>query len=135
MNYLGDDVVRQMYQVKNKTKATLELEEEKPSRFIIDPKNFWKMWWGNLLLVATIIYLFLLPLFVCISHTLSWSNFSILSLFDFIFIFDSFLNLFVGFYDKDGRYEPKIVVVIVKNYSYGTILELIYYIAPIILGI
>jgi len=58
----------------------------------------------------------------------------ILSFFDIIFIIDSFLNLLVGFYDKDGKYEPKIVVVIVKNYSSGTFLDLIYYLGPIFLG-
>jgi len=49
-----------MYVDKNKhsTKKNLELKEETPSKFIIHPKNFWKMWWGNFLLVSTIIYLF-----------------------------------------------------------------------------
>jgi hypothetical protein len=41
----------------------------------------------------------------------------------------------VGFYDKDGKYEEKIVVVVVKNYNNSMILEIIYYIVPIILGI
>ena len=52
-----------------------------------------------------------------------------------MFIIDSFLNLLVGFYDKDGEYEPKIIVVIIKNLNYGIILELVYYLVPIILGI
>ena len=93
------------------------------------------MWWDNFLLISTIIYLFLLPLCVCHDKHLTWSNFFLLSNFDYFFIIDSFLNLLIGFYDKDGNYEPKIVVVIVKNFSYGTILELIYYLIPLFLGI
>ena len=88
-----------------------------------------------MLLVVTVIYLFLLPLFVCVDQHLSWSNFSVLSVFDFIFIVDSFLNLLVGFYDKEGNYEPKIIVVIIKNFNYGTIMELVYYFAPVFIGI
>jgi len=55
---LGEDVVREMYQEKNKFKKKIEIEEEVPSRFIIHPKNFKKMWWDNFVLVRTIIYLF-----------------------------------------------------------------------------
>jgi hypothetical protein len=124
-----------MYEEKNKFKKKIEIVEEVPSRFIIHPKNFKKMWWDNFVLVSTIIYLFQLPFYVCRTSPLSWEHFMALSYFDFMFIIDSFLNLLVGFYDKDGEYEPKIVVVIIKNLSYGTILELVYYLSPIFLGI
>ena len=58
-----------------------------------------------------------------------------MSFFDIIFIVDGILNLFIGFYDKDGVYEPKLVVVIIKNYSNGLLFELIYYLLPIYIGI
>ena len=135
MRFLGEQTVHDLYQAKQKLQNKTVLEEIPPSRFIIHPKNFRKMWWDNFLLIATIIYLFQLPLYVCHDKYLTWRNFFLLSNFDFIFIIDSIINLFIGFYDKDGEYEPKIVVVILKNFLYGTILELFYYLAPLFLGI
>ena len=52
-----------------------------------------------------------------------------------LFVIDCILNLLVGFYDKEDKYETKVVVVIVKNYNNSLILEIIYYIVPIILEV
>jgi hypothetical protein len=42
------------------------------------------------------------------------------------------LNLFVGFYNKEGDYEPKVVAVIIKNYSSDFYFELIYTLGPFV---
>ena len=44
---------------------------------------------------------------------------------------DRFLNLFIGFYNKEGEYEPKVIVVIMKNYSSDFYMELVWTFGPL----
>jgi hypothetical protein len=75
-----------MYEKKNKGKIELKLEDIQPSRFIINPKNYWKMQWGNALVVITIWYVFLLPLYVSSERMLSKEKLGSLLIFDIIFM-------------------------------------------------
>lgn len=103
----------------------------KPCRYIIDPKSNRKRHWGNFLLILTIVYSFLLPFYMCSSTKLPIKSFLILSIFDFVFIVDCILNLLVGFYDKKREYEPKLILVIMNNYSSDFLYELIYTFGPL----
>jgi hypothetical protein len=47
-----------------------------------------------------------------------------------MFMLDRFLDLFVGFTTKDGDYEPKIIVVLVHNFSWDFTMELFYSFGP-----
>ena len=44
---------------------------------------------------------------------------------------NQFINLFVGFYDKEGVYEPQIVAVIIQNWSSNFYYEIIYTFGPL----
>ena len=43
--------------------------------------------------------------------------------------------MFVGFYDKDGGYEPKIIAVILQNFSSDFYYELIYTFGPFLFNL
>tara|TARA_B110000285_G_C15013867_1_gene557921 strand:- start:396 stop:530 length:135 start_codon:yes stop_codon:yes gene_type:complete len=43
MNHIGEDMVRNLFAQKNKDKAEFQIVEIIPSRFIIQPENYWKM--------------------------------------------------------------------------------------------
>lgn len=88
------------------------------------------MQWGNFLQVVTIIYVFLLPLFVSFDSILTPKALSYLLIFDTMFMADRFLDLFVGFNNSDGEYEPKLVLVVMKNFSSDFYFELIYTFGP-----
>ena len=51
-------------------------------------------------------------------------------MFDLFFMLDRFLSLFVGYYNKEDTYEPKVMVVIMKNFSSDFYLELVYTFGP-----
>ena len=55
-----------------------------------------------------------------------------LIIFDMFFMLDRFIHLFVGFNNKDGEYEPKIMVVIMKNYSSDFYMEVVYTFGPLL---
>lgn len=44
---------------------------------------------------------------------------------------DAISNLLVGFYNKDGEYEPQVVAVIIKNFSSDFYMELVYTFGPL----
>ena len=43
---------------------------------------------------------------------------------------DRFIDLFVGFTNKEGEFEPKIIVVLVHNFSWDFTMELFYSFGP-----
>ena len=88
------------------------------------------MQWGNFLLIITIWYVFLLPLFVSRERMLSKETLSSLLFFDVVFMMSPLINLFVGFYDKDGVFEPKVLAVVIHNWSSDFYYEIIYTFGP-----
>ena len=128
--HLGEEYINDIYERKNKNKIYIDPDSLNPSRFIIPPNHRLKMHWGNFILIQTIIYVFLLPMFVSFAPILSRDNLNMLIVFDLFFMIDRFLNLFVGFYNKEGEYEPKVMVVIMKNYSSDFYMELVYTFSP-----
>jgi hypothetical protein len=57
---------------------------------------------NNIIVVIFVIYIVILPLFISFNHTLTDSDFYSMLMFDLVFIFDRFLDLFVGYYKEDG---------------------------------
>ena len=104
--------------------------ELQPSKFIIDPKNYWKMQWGNFLQAMTILYVFVLPLIVSFDRLLTPGHISMLLTFDTIFMIDRFADLFVGFINKEGEYEPKLIIVLFNNFSSSFYFEIIWAFGP-----
>ena len=78
-----------------------------------------------------ILYVFLLPLNVSYSRKLNNQNLKYLLLFDIIFVINRFLDLFIGFIDKHGKYEKNVLNVIYKNFGSGFYMELIYAFGPL----
>ena len=78
------------------------LESGIASKLIIPPKNYWNMVANNIIVLIFIIYMVLFPLYVSFDKQLSDDNFFRLVMFDMVFIFDRFLDLFVGYYKEDG---------------------------------
>ena len=88
------------------------------------------MQWGNFLQVMTIIYVFILPLFVSFDRILGKSNLQLLLMFDIIFMSDRFADLFVGFINKEEEFEPKLIIVLFNNFSSSFYLELVWAFGP-----
>lgn len=61
---------------------------------------------------------------------LSKESLSSLLFFDVVFMMSPLINLFVGFYDKDGVFEPKVLAVVIHNWSSDFYYELIYTFGP-----
>ena len=103
--HFGEEYIYNIFINKQGRIIRINPKDMKPSRYIINPMNTRLIIWGNLLLLLTIIYLFLLPLLVSLSSTLSKHNFGILFIFDMFFMANSFLKLFVGFANEQGDQE------------------------------
>ena len=57
-----------------------------------------------------------------------------LLIFDMVFIINRFLDLFIGFVNKDGNNETKVWNVIYKNFSSDFYMELVYSFGPLFFG-
>jgi hypothetical protein len=75
----------------------------------------------------------LLPIDVAENYILSQSKFLSLLFFDFCFMFDRIIDLFIGFMKKDGNPEKSIKNVIFKNFSFSFWLEIFYVAGPFML--
>jgi len=84
----------------------------KVSKLIISPDNYWNLQWNNLVQVLFVIYIFLYPVLVASNIDLDEEHEEILIVFDFLFIIDRILDLFVGYYNSDGSFEPLLFKVI-----------------------
>ena len=93
------------------------------------------MQWGNAMLIFTIWYVFLLPMIVSYGRILKKENLAILLFFDIIFMANQFINLFVGFLNKQGEYEPRLVSVIMNNWSSDFYFEIIYTFGPLMFNL
>ena len=105
---MGDEKVKVIYYEKNKYKIHFDPKDLVPNKYIINPDNSKLIHWSNVLLVVLIIYIFLLPLYVSYSPILSNQNFKTLLMFDFCFLLDKIIHLFIGFTNDQGYFEPKI---------------------------
>ena len=77
------------------------------------------------------IYALILPIYVSETNTLSSHKLSILLMFDACFMLDKIIELLIGVLNKDGKAEPNLRNVIMKNFSFGFWLEVIYIIGPL----
>ena len=53
-------------------------------------------------------------------------------MFDIAFVIDRFLDLFVGFINKEGEYEPYLILVFFKNFSSDFYTEVLYAFGPLL---
>lgn len=115
MYQLGEDRITQLINARKDREKILQKKERKinsifvsllesglASKLIIPPKNYWNMVVNNIIVVIFIIYMVLFPLYVSFDRELTDDNFFRLVMFDMVFIFDRFLDLFVGYYKEDG---------------------------------
>jgi hypothetical protein len=79
------------------------------------------------------IYALLLPVDVAEHYYLSREKYLSLMFFDFCFMTDRIIDLFIGFSKKDGSLEKSIKNVIFKNFSFSFWLEIFYVAGPFIL--
>ena len=112
-------------------KETEKVDDEWMSKMIISPNNYWNMQWNNFTQVIFVLYIFLTPMFVSESITMSSTKMSILMLFDIIFMIDRFLDLFAGFYDPNGDIETNVSKVISQNLSAKFFIEAIVSFGPL----
>ena len=75
----------------------------------------------------------LLPIDVAENYILTQNKFYGLLVFDFCFMMDRILDLFIGYTNKDGTEEFSIKNVIFKNFSSSFMLEIFYVLGPFVL--
>ncbi len=97
---------------------------QRPSRFIIDPSNYWLFQWSNLVMVVFVVWIFLTFYHVSMYKTMREEQVVMLDRFDVVFVLDRWIDLFVGFYNPNGYLKPKIVSVVQQNFSFKMVLEL-----------
>ena len=73
----------------------------------------------------------ILPIYVSETNTLNSHKLSILLMFDACFMLDKIIELFIGVLNSDGKAETKLRNVIMKNFSFGFWLEVIYIVGPL----
>lgn len=132
MGKMGGQTIHEMILRKEKWqgKKKSEIDEDtdisrkKVSKLIIGPNNYWNLQWNNLVQVIFVVYIFLYPVLVAQNIDLDEAHEQILIVFDFVFVIDRVLDLFVGFYNPDGSLEPLISRVIWTNLSSKVFLEI-----------
>ena len=132
VKHSSGEAIQALYEEKFKQQGHKLIIEEtfEISRFIIDPNNYWKMHFNNLMLIVLILYVFLIPLFVSYSPFLDKDNLKLLLFFDIMFFLSRCLDLFIGFKTKEGEYEPRVSMVVMKNLGSDFYMELIYTFGP-----
>jgi hypothetical protein len=115
-------------------KEQQEQNSSKISRFIIPPDNFWYRQWNNSMLLVYVIYLSIMPINVSHNYRLSEEDMRQLYVYDAIFMIDRVLDLFVSFYNPNGKLEHKFHSVILNNISFKLFLEAFISIGPQILN-
>lgn len=88
------------------------------------------MHFNNLMLIVLILYVFLIPLYVSYSQVLDKDHLKLLLMFDIMFFLSRVLDMFIGFKTKDGDYEPRVSMVVMKNLNSDFFMELIYTFGP-----
>ena len=77
-----------------------------------------------------IMYMFLVPLYVSYDSNIDHDHLQTLLFFDIMFMLAKFLDLFIGFRNKEGELEPRLSMVIMKNLNQDFFLEIIYTFGP-----
>ena len=95
-----------------------------PHRFIISKGSFLNMVKNDIVFIFFVIYSIYLPLVVSFDIKLQDDNYQTLFLFDMIFVFDRFSDLFVGFVNNKGTLEPNLCKTIVNNLSFEPFFEI-----------
>ena len=78
------------------------LADPEPHRFIISKGSLLNMIKNDVVFIFFVIYSIYLPLVVSFDIKLQNESYNTLFVFDLIFIFDRFSDLFVGFVNKKG---------------------------------
>ena len=60
------------------------------------------MQWNNFVVLIFILYMFILPIYICFEKFMSEDNINSLIIFDILFMIDRSSDLFVGSYKLDG---------------------------------
>ena len=89
------------------------------------------MWWHNCIQVIFVAYIISCPIIVSLHKKIEWDYVEILLCFDFIFMFDRLIDLFVGFYNPNGFLEHRLSHVLYQNISYIFFLEMLMSVAPL----
>lgn len=147
MRYVGIEEIGKMYQELQQMRKAQGTEiyygqqpkitdddDTEPSKLIIKPNSVCNMIKNDVVLVFFILYAIMLPQMVSYGVALRPTDVSFLIFFDFIFIFDRILNLFVGYINKDGKAEPRICMVLYHNLSSSLIIEILVTVIPIYIG-
>ena len=104
------------------------------AKLVISPNNQWNMWKNDLTLLMFIIYSFLLPLYASYyPGPMQLYDINILFIFDFVFVFDRSLDLFVGWFVDTNQLEQNLFNVIAKNLSFIFFIEVAVAMSPQIL--
>jgi len=106
-----EEILRDQTQ-KEDHNRTKEEKANWQQKMIIPPNNYWNMQWNNITVLIFIIYMFMLPLFICFDKVISRDNIDALIIFDIVFMIDRCADLFVGSYNQDGQPETKLWEVI-----------------------
>lgn len=130
---------RNRQQIKEKQKNVNSsclrlLESGLASKLIIPPNNYWNMVCNNIIVAIFLIYMCLLPLFVSYNSIMKNEDLFSLFIFDVIFIFDRFLDLFVGYYQEDGQLEKSLARVINSNMSMKIFFEIFMTFGPLMIA-
>ena len=125
-------------QMNEKSKSHQPEEEDEKesnavqiSKFIISPGNYWNLVWNNLTQIIFVIWIITTPIMVSQRTILSPNDWQILLVFDIVFMLDRFLDLFVGYYNPNGKLEHKLYAVVMTNMSFKFWLEIFIGFGPI----
>lgn len=102
------------------------------SRFIINPKNYWNLQWNNFNQIIFVLWIIITPIMVSRSIILSNDSLRVLIYFDLIFMFDRFMDLFVGYFNPNGIMEHKLYAVIYANITPKLFIEIFIGFGPMI---
>ena len=134
--HLGEKRIQALFEQKMKNQIQENEESESMfSKLIIHPGNYWLLHINNFIQFIFIIYIFLLPLIVSFDYTMARDHINILLVFDIIFVADRLIDLFVGFYNSNGRIETSMTEVIKQNISTKVFIELIVSFGPFYLDL
>jgi len=106
-----------MIEIKNKKynrKDENEINEEgyQFTKLIISPNNYYNMIKNDIALLLFVIYSMEMPYTCSIGPKLSQSSVNFYAYFDWFFVFDRTMDLFVGFYKYEGSIETSVFKVI-----------------------
>ena len=90
------------------------------------------MQFDNLMILILILYVFLIPLYVSYSSILERHHLGNLLFFDIMFMASKIVDLFIGYYTKEGPLEPRFPMVLMRNLTNSNdfLMEIVYTFGP-----